>query len=57
MKIRVQFFSQLKEIVGASEKTLELAEGTTIEDLLAELFRLHPGLVKLDRQILIGVGG
>ena len=56
MKIRVQFFSQLKEIVGASEKTLELAEGMTIEDLLAELFRIHPGLVKWERQILIGVG-
>ncbi len=56
MEIKVQFFSQLKELAGASEKTLELGDGATVEDLLAQLYRLHPELAKWERQILVGVG-
>ncbi|MBA3833786.1 MAG: MoaD/ThiS family protein [Chthoniobacterales bacterium] len=56
MEIKVQFFSQLKELAGASEKTLELRDGATVADLLAKLYRLHPELAKWERQILVGVG-
>ena len=56
MEVKIQFFSQLKEVVSASEKRLELAEGATVEDLLAQLYRLHPELAKWERQILVGVG-
>ncbi len=56
MQVTVQFFSQLREIAGASEDALELAEGATVGDLLARLYRLHPELEGWDRNILIGVG-
>ncbi len=56
MRVRVQYFSQLREIAGRSEEEVELPEGATIGELLARLYQLHPGLEKWDRQILIGAG-
>ena len=56
MRLRVQFFSQLKEIVGAGEVALELPAGTTVADLLAQLYRAHPALAKWDRNLLVGAG-
>jgi molybdopterin converting factor small subunit len=54
--MRVQFFSQLKEIVGASEITLDLPAAISVADLLARLYRDFPELAKWDRNILIGIG-
>ena len=56
MQITVQFFSQLKEIAGASELTLDLPEGATVADLLAQLYARLPRLAEWDRQLLAGVG-
>jgi molybdopterin converting factor small subunit len=56
MPVTVQFFSQLRGIVGAAELSLRLAGPTTVADLLRELYRAHPGLEKWDGNILIGVG-
>jgi molybdopterin converting factor small subunit len=56
MLITVQFYSQLREIVGAAEISLRLAEQTTIADLLRQLYCAHPGLEKWDGNILLGVG-
>ncbi len=54
--MKVQFFSQLKEIVGASELTLDLPPGTPVAELLARLYRDFPALAKWDRNLLVGVG-
>ena len=54
--MRVQFFSQLKDVVGASEITLDLPDGTSVADLLARLYRDFPDLEKFDRNILVGAG-
>lgn len=56
MQLKVQFFSQLKEIVGSSEIALELHDGATVADLLDHLYALYPGLKKWDRKVLIGAG-
>ena len=56
MRLRVQFFSQLKEIVGAGEFFLDLPAGATAVDLLAQLYRAHPALEKWDRNLLLGAG-
>lgn len=56
MRVVVQYFSQLKEIAGCSEESVELSEGATVGRLLARLFELHPGLAKWDRNLLIGAG-
>jgi molybdopterin synthase sulfur carrier subunit len=54
--MKVQFFSQLKEIVGASEITLDLPDDTSVAALLARLYRDFPELEKWDRNLLVGVG-
>jgi molybdopterin converting factor small subunit len=56
MRLRVQFFSQLKEIIGADELTFDLPAGTSVADLLAQLYRAHPALEKWDRTLLVGAG-
>ena len=56
MRLRVQFFSQLREIVGASELTLDLPADATVAGLLAQLYHSHPALEKWDRNLLIGAG-
>ena len=52
----MQFFSQLKEIVGTSELVLDLPAGTRVADLLARLYRDFPALEKWDRNLLVGAG-
>ena len=54
--MKIQFFSQLKEIVGAGEITLDLPDGTSVADLLARLYRDFPELAKWDRNLLVGAG-
>jgi molybdopterin synthase sulfur carrier subunit len=54
--MRVQFFSQLKEIVGTGEITLDLPDGSSVADLLARLYRDFPELEKWDRNLLVGAG-
>ena len=56
MRITVQFFSQLKEIVGASETAVDLGDGATVADLLAAIYATSPALEKWDRNILVGAG-
>lgn len=54
--MQVQFFSQLKEIVGTSELNLDLPDGISVADLLARLYRDFPALAQWDRNLLIGAG-
>lgn len=56
MQITVQFFAQLRDVTERAEETVELPDGATAADLLAQLYRQHPGLEKWDRSILLGVG-
>ena len=42
--IKVLFFGRLKEIVGRSEDSLDLAEGASIEDLFDRYRASHPEL-------------
>ena len=56
MRVTTQFFSQLKEIVGASELSVELRENSRVADLLAQLYEKFPALKKWDANILIGAG-
>ena len=56
MRITVQFFSQLKEIVGADELALDIPDGSTVADLLARLYERFSRLEKWDPSILLGIG-
>ena len=56
MKIHVQFYAQLRDLVGMRELDLELAEGATIRDLLNQIYAQQPVLRSHDKSILIGAG-
>jgi molybdopterin converting factor small subunit len=56
MEIKVQFFSQLRELTGVSEGRVNLPESATVADLLVHLYRNYPELRRWDTQILIGAG-
>ncbi|HYA97678.1 MAG TPA: MoaD/ThiS family protein [Methylomirabilota bacterium] len=44
MQVRVLFFGRVREIVGRSEDSIELAPGARVEDLFARCRELHPAL-------------
>ncbi|HEV3409041.1 MAG TPA: MoaD/ThiS family protein [Chthoniobacterales bacterium] len=56
MKVRVQFFSRLKDLVREPEAEYEMKEGATVADLLAELYACSPALRNWDSSILVGAG-
>ncbi len=56
MKVRVQFYAQLRDLIGMRELELELAEGATVRDLLEQLYGERPALGAHDNSILIGAG-
>jgi molybdopterin converting factor small subunit len=56
VQIKAQFFSQLKEVTGSGERIVTLPEGSTVGDLLTQLYRQCPGLENWDNSILVGAG-
>jgi molybdopterin converting factor small subunit len=54
MKIHVQFYAQLRDLVGMRELDLDVAEGATVHDLLEEIYAQQPALRSHDKSILIG---
>src|ERR1700734_2421052 len=55
MRVRVLFFGQLKEIVGAAEDDAELSEGARVEDLFERYARRFPKLVEFRTAIAASV--
>ena len=56
MKVRVQFYAQLRELIGAHELELELQQGTNVRQLLEKIYAQKPALRAHDKSILIGAG-
>ena len=56
MKVRVLFFSHLKDAVGASALDLDIAESSTVAALLELLYARAPKLRDWDNSILVGAG-
>jgi sulfur-carrier protein len=46
IRVKVLFFGRIKEIVGRSEDSVDLAEGAPIEALFARLGTSHPELTR-----------
>ena len=56
MKVRVQFYSQLRDVAGVQKVDIDLTDRATISDLLENLYDKFPALRSQDKNILIGVG-
>lgn len=57
MRIRVRYFSNIRERTGVKEEELELPEGATAENLITEAKRFHPNLGIQEQAILVSVNG
>lgn len=55
MRVRVLFFGQLREIVGASEEEAELSEGSKVEDLFERYGRRFPELIAFRASAAVSV--
>ena len=42
MKVKVLFFAQLRDLLGAGERTMELVDGATIEDVIRFMAKDSP---------------
>jgi sulfur-carrier protein len=56
MKVRVQFYAQLRDLIGVQELELELSQGATVRELLEKIYARGPALRSHDKSILIGAG-
>lgn len=56
MAITVHFYSYFSELTGATEATETVEPGSTIADLLKQLFARFPKLEAMQNSMLIAVG-
>ena len=56
MKVRVQFYAQLRELIGVHELELGLQHGANVRQLLEKIYAQKPALRAHDKSILIGAG-
>jgi molybdopterin converting factor small subunit len=56
MKVRLQFFSRIRDVMGASEMEVDVPIGSTATDLLDALYSNQPSLRTWDKSILVASG-
>jgi molybdopterin converting factor small subunit len=56
MKVRVQFYAQLRDLIGIRQVEVDVSKGATVRSLLEEIYAKQPALRSHDRSILIGAG-
>ena len=56
MKVRVQFFSRLRDLTGTAETDVEIPEASKVSDLLETLYEQTPALREWDKSILVASG-
>ena len=44
MKVRVQFYAQLRELIGVHELEVELQQGANVRQLLEKIYAQKPAL-------------
>lgn len=55
MKVRLLFFSILRDLTGAAEMEFTCGAGATVRDLLGLLYERWPDLAQWDASLLIAV--
>ena len=56
MNVRVQFYAQLRELIGSHELELVLPQGSTVRELLEKIYAQKPAFRAHDKSILIAAG-
>jgi MoaD family protein len=55
MKVKVRFLAYYRELVGSSEKLLELPEDATVGSLVDQLYRSYPRLSVHRDEVIVSV--
>ena len=56
MKVRVQFYAQLRDLTRVPAVDVDLTDGATIADLLENSYQKFPVLRAHDQSMLVGAG-
>jgi MoaD family protein len=56
VQVRVQFYSQLRDLAGRQTLDVDLADDATVADLLERLYQQMPALRVHNKTILISAG-
>jgi MoaD family protein len=56
MKVRAEFYSRLKEIIGAPARDISLPKNATVNDLFDQLKENYPEMRDFEKSMLFGVG-
>ena len=56
MRVRVEFYSQLRDLAGTSELNVDIPAEATVADLLEKIYEKTPALRSRDKSILVGAG-
>jgi molybdopterin converting factor small subunit len=56
MNVRVQFYSQLRDLAGVAKLDVDLAGRSTVRELLENIYAQKPALRAHDKSILVGAG-
>jgi molybdopterin converting factor subunit 1 len=55
MKIKVKLYASFREIVGAKEEDVEVAEGTTVQMLLEDYIKRFPRIDRFREHVILSV--
>jgi molybdopterin converting factor subunit 1 len=55
VEVQVRYFAAHREVAGLSEETLEVPEGTTVDELVDRLVERHPDLEALRGDTVVSV--
>jgi molybdopterin synthase sulfur carrier subunit len=56
VKVHVQFYSRLRDLVGLSDAEVDVPDGTKVSDLLENLYGKTPNLREWNKSILVASG-
>ncbi len=56
MKVRVQFYAQLRDLTKTESVDVDLGAGANVSDLLENLYQRFPALRAHDKTIVVGAG-
>ena len=55
IQVQVMFFHVLRDLVGREKEKMQIESGTTVSDLLMDLYAEHPQLDELDQTVMLAV--
>ena len=56
MRVSLQFYSYFRELAGCHWRQIELPVGSTVDDLLRQVYGEFPKLKPMSRAMLVAVG-